>query len=144
MEASSTALFFPLQLRAPDSSCTMPSNTSIIHSLQDDVSETPPFEEHSETHLWATTIHSYLMSYQRLLMIACICSFIVKVIQVSETCDILWPKNDFLLCSMRLTGPWARSWKLSNPRRYKTIHLFFSQLIMGMSVFPHCIPQLCV
>ena len=64
----------PLQLRAPLSSCTMPSNTSTIHSLQADVSEIPPFEEHLETHLWATTIYNSCHVWY---------CFIVKVMQVS-------------------------------------------------------------
>ena len=65
------------------------------------------------------------------------CSFTVKTIRVSETCV---PKNDLLLCSMRLTGQWVRSSKLSNPQGYKTIHLFFSQLTMGM-FFPSLYSQ---
>ena len=47
----SYSVFVSLQLRAPLSSCTMPSNTSTIHSLQADVSEIQLFEEHLETHL---------------------------------------------------------------------------------------------
>ena len=61
----------------------------------------------------------------------------MKTIRVSETCV---PNNDLLLCSMRLTGQWVRSSKLSNPQGYKTIHLFFSQLTMGM-FFPSLYSQ---
>ena len=46
----------------------------------------------------------------------------------------------FLLCSMRSTGPWARSSKLSNHQGYKFVFLTADNgYVFSLIVFPNCV-----